>query len=270
MHVLALTNPDLIRAFLDTERYWADYALGDLEPGLFSSAEWYGVEDNGKLMAVTMLYRGFTPPIFFAMGDGCGVDRVLAEAVREEAIGLSVREEHIGPVRKYYRTDGRIPMWKMGLDARDFTALDGDAMRLTLADIPALQALYQFGGGDAFSPREVETGVFYGIKVGHQLIAVAGTHVVSAGGRIAALGNVMTHPHYRGRGYATAATSAVCRELTAGGVNTIGLSVGRENAPAIRVYEKLGFKKRVPFYEGIAIRHQQSAFENHKSGMESR
>ncbi len=268
----AQTRSDIrrIRAFLDTDRYWADYALGDLEPNLFQFTEWQGIEDNGKLMAMTMLYRGFAPPIWFAMGDGCGLDVLLSEAVREEVIGLSVREEHIDLVGKYYRTDGRIPMWKMGLDARDFAPLDGEAMRLTPADVPALQAFYQFGGGDAFSPREVETGVFYGITVGHRLLAVAGTHAVSFGGRIAALGNVMTHPDYRGQGYATMATSAVCRELIDRGVSTIGLSVGRENAAAIRVYEKLEFKKYIPFYEGIAIRHQRSEIKNQKWSQDDR
>jgi len=34
----------------------------------------------------------------------------------------------------------------------------------------------------------------------------------------------------------------------------IGLSVSRSNAAAIRVYEKIGFKRHVPFYEGTAIR----------------
>jgi ribosomal protein S18 acetylase RimI-like enzyme len=115
--------------------------------------------------------------------------------------------------------------------------------------------LYAFGGGDAFQPEEVDRGVFYGIKQAGQIVAVAGTHVVSDKGHIAALGNVMTRPDQRGHGYATTTTSAVCAELIDRGITTIGLSVARDNLSAIRVYEKLGFKKVVPFFEGIAIQN---------------
>jgi ribosomal protein S18 acetylase RimI-like enzyme len=46
----------------------------------------------------------------------------------------------------------------------------------------------------------------------------------------------------------------VCEELLDRGIEMIGLSVSRSNEAAIRVYEKIGFKRGVPFYEGTAIR----------------
>src|SRR3972149_6219535 len=82
MRVLQLTDPDRIRAFLETDRYWADYALGDLEPDLYKLTEWQGVEDAGKLIALTMLYTGFEPPIWFAMGDEPGIEALLARSIR--------------------------------------------------------------------------------------------------------------------------------------------------------------------------------------------
>jgi predicted GNAT family acetyltransferase len=51
---------------------------------------------------------------------------------------------------------------------------------------------------------------------------------------------------------ATAATHAVCDELLDRGIQLIGLSVGRFNQAAQRVYEKIGFKRHIPFYEGWA------------------
>ena len=50
------------------------------------------------------------------------------------------------------------------------------------------------------------------------------------------------------------ATRAVCEELLDRDMEMIGLSVSRSNEAAIRVYEKVGFKRRVPFYEGTASR----------------
>ena len=127
-------------------------------------------------------------------------------------------------------------------------------IRLGVKHLPLLEALYSHGGGDAFRQRSLELGVFYGVFEGERLVSVAGTHIVSDNEHIAALGNVMTHPDYRGQGLATLATNAVCEELLDHGIKLIGLSVGRSNEAAIRVYEKIGFKRRVPFYEGTATR----------------
>lgn len=268
MHVVQLTDPQRLRAFLETDRAWADYALGDLEPGLFQLTEWHGAEESGVLIALAMSYHGLRPPICFLMGEERGVELLLAQAVTLPQIGLSVRDEHLPALRRFYDVTHGIPMWKMVLDAREFrpVATEG-AVRLSSAAAPDLQALYALGGGDAFSPEEIERGVFYGLRRGGQLIAAAGTHVVSERGQIAALGNVMTRPDHRGAGLATVVTSAVIGELIDRGVRTIGLSVGRANAPAIRVYEKLGFRKHAPFHEGVAVR---SEIKHHQSEMESR
>jgi predicted GNAT family acetyltransferase len=126
--------------------------------------------------------------------------------------------------------------------------------RLDVSHMPKLEELYAYGGGDAFRQRSLELGVFYGVFDDERLVSVAGTHIVSECERIAALGNVMTHPAYRGRGLATMATGAVCDELLDRGIEMIGLSVSRSNEAAIRVYEKIGFNRHVPFYEGTAVR----------------
>jgi ribosomal protein S18 acetylase RimI-like enzyme len=271
MKTIRLTDIGRLRSFLDTDRAWADYALGDLEPELFQLTDWYGVvndgaEEQGDLIALALIYRGLQPPICFLMGDGRGVDLILDQVVRLPEIGLSVRDEHLPMLEKYYQVTAATPMWKMALDVRDFRSVPGDAIEITLADVPDLLALYAFGGGDAFSPEEIERGVFCGIRQNNQMVAVSGTHVVSDNGHIAALGNIMTHPDWRGRGLASIVTSAVVARLIDRGVSTIGLSVSRENAAAIRVYEKIGFKKHAAFHEGRAVRK----IGNHIGEMESR
>ena len=66
----------------------------------------------------------------------------------------------------------------------------------------------------------------------------------------------MTDPDYRNRGYASLVTGAVCAEIIRRGIGTIALNVAQSNPAAIHVYEKLGFKKVMPFYEGIALRKE--------------
>ena len=291
MRVITLTNRDLIRGFLSTDRFFADYAQGDLDPAHFQFTTWFGAEDAGELRAVVMLYNDLQPPIFFATGEARGIEAILDRTVTLPQIGLSIRKEHLPIVERFYRTEP-VPMLKMALLPEDFnpvivsgsvtlsaakslwppneilrrSAAQNDTdksiascgsfavTRLDVSHLPQLKALYAHGGGDAFRQRSLEHGVFYGVFGAGRLISVAGTHIVSDDEHIAALGNVMTHPDYRGQGLATVATSAVCEQLLEHGIKLIGLSVSRSNDAAIRVYEKLGFKRKVSFYEGTATR----------------
>jgi predicted GNAT family acetyltransferase len=272
MRVVSLRQPDWIRAFLRTERFFADYALGDLDPAHFPFTQWFGAEEQGQLRALVMLYSDLKLPLLFAMGETRGIDLILDRMARPPQIELSIREEMLPIVKKHYQVS-IIPMLKMALVSEDFQQssesrlqLGGERWsnanrlkprlpeRLDVSHMPLLEELYSHGGGDAFRQRSLELGVFYGVFDNERLVSVAGTHIVSDNERIAALGNVMTHPDYRGQGLATIATNAVCEELLDRGIEMIGLSVNRSNEAAIRVYEKIGFKRCVPFYEGTAIR----------------
>jgi RimJ/RimL family protein N-acetyltransferase len=279
MRILRLADRDRIRRFLLTDRFFADYALGDLDPAHFPFTEWFGAEENGELRALAMLYHDLTPPILFATGEAHGIALILDRAVNLPQLGISVRAEHLPIVEKFYHCEP-VPMLKMALFSEERNRVSPDegelkpdrrnpvsVMRLDVSHMPLLEELYAHGGGDAFRQRSLELGVFYGAFEDERLVAVTGTHIVSECERIAALGNVMTHPAYRGRGLATRVTRAVCAELLDRGIEQIGLSVSRSNEAAIHVYEKIGFKRHVLFYEGTALRQK---IETHQSEMESR
>ncbi len=61
------------------------------------------------------------------------------------------------------------------------------------------------------------------------------------GGGAAMLGGVATLDEYRGRGLSTMCVGALCRHLFSAGMETISLFYLQDNAPAGRVYQKLGF-----------------------------
>ena len=112
---------------------------------------------------------------------------------------------------------------------------------LTASDLPALQDLYQSAyPGNWFDPRMLETGCYYGVCQGERILSVAGGHVFSPRYRVAAIGNITTHPDFRGQGLGTQVTAQLCRQLTQQ-VDHIGLHVRTDNAVAIACYQRLGF-----------------------------
>src|SRR5258706_15624776 len=109
-------------------------------------------------------------------------------------------------------------MWRMVLDPASFERPATDAVRLSLADYPALLRLH--GDGAAadeapyfFAPYMVEQGVFYGLYEGTELVAAAGTHIVVPAEGVGAVGNVYTRRDRRGQGLARQVTGAVTHEL---------------------------------------------------------
>jgi predicted GNAT family acetyltransferase len=96
--------------------------------------------------------------------------------------------------------------------------------------------------GNFFEPKMLETKQYFGIRESGELISIAGVHVYSTCYKVAALGNITTHPDYRNRGYCRMVTGRVCKSLLDDGIDHIGLNVKSDNLGAIRCYEKLGFK----------------------------
>jgi len=59
------------------------------------------------------------------------------------------------------------------------------------------------------------------------------------------LGFMYTHPDFRGRGLNKMVVDALSKWSEARGISEIRLTVYNDNAPAIKAYEKVGFKKHI-------------------------
>ena len=128
MRVVGLRQPDRIRTFLRADCFFADYALGDLDPAHFPFTQWFGAEEDGELCAVAMLYHDLTPPIFFATGAARGIEALLDRAVDLPEIGISIREAHLPIVEKFYQADP-VPMLKLALLPEDFKPVEATSLR---------------------------------------------------------------------------------------------------------------------------------------------
>src|SRR5262249_2791096 len=118
----------------------------------------------------------------------------------------------------------------------------GDTELLAPSHADEVRAFYRVAyPGAYFEPVNLVRGPYIAIRERGVIAAIAGVHVYSPVMRVAALGNIATHPDTRGRGFARRATTALCRKLRADGIETIGLNVKLDNAVAIAVYRRIGF-----------------------------
>lgn len=79
----------------------------------------------------------------------------------------------------------------------------------------------------------------YGVLINDELFSYAGTFLQLP--QVWMIGGVYTHPDHRNKDYATLATSAVTEEALKN-AETAALFVWSDNHPAVRVYEKIGYR----------------------------
>jgi ribosomal protein S18 acetylase RimI-like enzyme len=243
-----LIDKSEIRRRLNMDREWSLYALADLDDGMFEHCDWWALGDSLALVFAALQIQ----PIF-VLGDA-GSTRQLLEALRVRAGYLNLKPRQLEAAEGIYRYREIHHMQRMFLE--DLTPREGTAEPLTARDREQVERLYASGdgGGIAFAPFQLDTGFFYGIRKGAELVSVAGVHVASRNESVTGVGNIFTRPEFRGHGLAQIVTSAVALALRDAGIRTIGLNVEHTNASAIRVYERVGFRTHFSYYEGMADR----------------
>jgi ribosomal protein S18 acetylase RimI-like enzyme len=257
------TDLQRIRTALERDRTWSAYAIGDLDPERLSECSWYA--PAGDSAALVLLYRGFLPPILFAIGDPAVLSLVFAE-LDTAKVSLQLLPEAIDALSPAYKPTDTKPMWRMAASAASFRpAADDDVAVLDMSHTAAVAALFadaREGGEEPpfYRPAMLAEGAFRGIWEGADLVAVAGAHLFAPALGVCTIGNVYTRRDRRCRGLAARVTSAVVRHALAGAIPTIVLNVSQANDAARRVYERLGFRVHCAFVEGEA--HQCAARVN--------
>jgi ribosomal protein S18 acetylase RimI-like enzyme len=240
---------DRVEKVLERERVWSAYALADLDPPHAAQSHWLADEN-----AVVLSYTGFDPPVLFAAGSPEEASRLLAQVPAGRYL-FTLMATHRALLEERVEESHETIMWRMVLRPEAFDAsLARGTQPLSTDDLPEIEALLGAHADrpDAFDPGQIGDQAFFGLRDGQRLMAVAGTHVVSAERGVAAVGSVFTHPVHRGRGLATATTAAVVRELLRRpGMRTVVLNVAQDNAPAVRCYERLGFWPFCAYHEGV-------------------
>ncbi|MDO3685734.1 GNAT family N-acetyltransferase [Micromonospora sp. C28ISP2-4] len=226
------------------------YQLGDLDDFFWPYTSWFRRGDQ-----VVLLYHGVELPTLLAFA---APDRVadLAGLLAEAAPVLPARMwAHLSPgleavVSRWFVVSEAAAHHRMALtDPGRLAAVPAVGEPLGPADAAELSGLYAVAyPGNWFDARMLETGQYVGVRERDRLVAVAGVHVFSPRWRVAALGNVTTHPDVRGRGLGAGVVAALCARLRAS-VDHVTLNVRADNAAAVRLYERLGFSRVAGFTE---------------------
>ena len=254
MSVETLTDREELLDFLIKDRLANAYLLGDLDPAYGQFCKWYGSRhDDGTLRNVMLVYIGLSLPVVIMSGNGEGLEQFLRESqsVVPDRFHFHVQEEQMSALQAVYPTEGREAMIRMGLERDDFQAVAHEGVeRLGHRDTAAIMELYEHYPDNFFEPYQLETGFYFGIRDDDgRILSLGGVHVLSEDYDVAVIGNLVTHSEYRGRGLATQVTARLVEELFER-VSLLALNVGRDNEPAVRLYENFGFQSNNVFYQG--------------------
>jgi ribosomal protein S18 acetylase RimI-like enzyme len=233
------------------------YHIGDLDDFYFPNCQWgAGYGNSPRIEECVLVYTGLALPTVLAFGVSDRYANLLEEfAPLFPAKFYCHYQDPYGDIlsREYQGADLGIhhKMALRRLHKSGPLKTGAEIIRLDQSHEQPLQALYESAYPDNyFSSRMLATGKYFGCFVDGRLVAVSGVHVDSARYGITVLGNITTHPDFRGRGLAHAATSRLVEELTGEG-KRVCLNVKADNAPAIRCYERLGFEAVHEYREAL-------------------
>src|SRR5579862_4067259 len=134
------------------------------------------------------------------------------------------------------------PLLQMVCDNGKLSSWNSDQIvELGPADSTEMQELTALTKPGPFGPRTHELGNYMGVRANGKLVAMAGERLKVPGRT--EVSAVCTHPDFLGRGYAAALMAEVMQRIRERG-ETPFLHVREDNARAIAVYERLGFRVR--------------------------
>lgn len=257
-----LRDPAEIEHLLAPKRTYAAYALAQLEPPLFRRSESWLAEGEGG-MALVMHSRGGLGRALLTLGDEVGLQALLSIHPGPAYAFATFEIEHLPVMRSFFHVSHDQPMLRLAVDRESFRPAPSPAQEaantvriqpLSGENVPEINRLSRSESGWVqYRAHQIDDGVYFGIYQDGDLVAMAGSHAVSASHGIAVLGNVFTHPRYRNHHFALQATGAVTAALLETCPEVV-LTVDPKNQPAVRAYTRLGYRESCRLIEGMVSR----------------
>ncbi|MFQ5919278.1 MAG: GNAT family N-acetyltransferase [Thermoplasmata archaeon] len=228
--------------FLAQDEIRNAFALYDLEEEA-ERVECHAAIEAGSFGGYLLAWHGRQHPNVLMTGTEEAARTLLPRAPPSPCTFL-LAPDLVAAVEGKREIGARRRMYFMTVDSMAFRSVEGERpARLGEEDAKELKVLYRAAVEE---PRDwgdwARKGLAYGIWRKGRLVAVAGTHFVAR--RYSLIGGVYTDPRFRRRGFAASLTSAVTRDALQRS-DQVGLMVVSTNQAAIRLYEKLGYRKGV-------------------------
>ena len=251
--IICLHDKKEIETFLRKNVYLNIYCIGDMDDFFWPYTTWYAYKDNEEIQAIVLLYSGRALLTLVALLEENQTKHLLQNIVHllpgkfhaHLCSGAQTALEY------KYNMKSHGKYYKMALKNKSllFNANCSEVVQLTNEDMDEILKFYkQAYPGNWFDSRMLQTKQYYGIRKDNRLVSIAGIHVYSEKYKVAALGNIVTHPDYRGNGFGKSVTAKLCIELSQK-VEHVGLNVKSDNEAAISMYKKLGFEVVEPYWE---------------------
>jgi GNAT superfamily N-acetyltransferase len=248
-----LRDAETARTLLEAAGPYSAYALAYLDPRVFHLAEFYEITAGDRHGLVMHARRGLGPSTLM-LGDPALVGRLLELHPGPRQAFLTCEPAQTDAVLVTHNLWRPQTMLRMQLEREAFAppSTHTEVRRLTMADADELNRLYQDEGTRHLGSQIVE-GIYFGAFHRSRLVSAAGTHIYSRREGVGVIGNVYTHPDFRGHGLGTAVTAAVAANLLEA-CDLIVLNVDPANRTARHIYEQLGFKEAGRLVEAMATR----------------
>ena len=233
------------------------YHLGDLDDFYFGECQW--AADNASWSAIAeavLIYSGGQIPTVLSFGL---TDRF--ETLLEELLDL-LPPRFYGHYFLKYRRIFHQQFSEQAIDTNLRMALSkeivaptkpplGCHVRFTIEDADRLMEFYRVAYPDGYFDTDVlPRGFANGIVVDGAIVAASSVHCASFEHKVGAIGNIATHPKWRGKGLASYLTACQAKDLQDKGC-LVCLNVAKDNSAAVHCYQKLGFEVKHEFEDGI-------------------
>jgi len=258
MEIRVLRDKSVILTFLRKNKEIQFYLIGDLDDFFWPQTIWYCLTDKKNILSIALLYAGMEIPTLLLFYEGNPkYPMKLLKQIRQKLPPRMFAHLSPGLIDIFGRQNIIHDYglhFKMVLRKRPEEINDPNIRRLSEADLTSILDLYSVACQDNwFNEQILKTGKYFGYFIGKKLAGISGIHVYSKEFKVSALGNIATHPDYRGQHIAFKLTSVLCNDLIRD-VELIGLNVKSDNEYAIKCYSRIGFETTGK-YEEFLIRN---------------